>query len=106
MGIDEWEPRLGIFTIRGLAPANDNLMSQGDDSGSSEALLPIRNESRETRADRIVIICPGIGMAVALENLQLFSTVHSFERGRHSTSRPVGQRFLGYCRPLLHTFTL
>jgi len=56
MGIDEWEPRLGIFTIRGLGPANDNLMSQGDDPGSSEAPLPIRNESRETRADRIVIM--------------------------------------------------
>jgi hypothetical protein len=53
MGIDEWEPRLGIFTIRGLGPANDNLMSQGDDPGSSEAPLPIRNESRETRADRM-----------------------------------------------------
>ena len=36
-----------------------------------------RVESRETRADRIVIMHP-VGMAVVQQNLQSFSTVHSF----------------------------
>ena len=50
-------------------------------STSSDARLRTRDESRETRANRIVIMYPD-GMAVVPENPQSFSTVHSFERGQ------------------------
>jgi hypothetical protein len=43
--------------------------------------LRTRNESRETRADRIVIMHLK-AMAVVLENPQSFPTVHSFEQGQ------------------------
>jgi hypothetical protein len=56
-------------------------MSQGDELKLQRCRLRIRNESRETRGDRIVIMHLG-GMAVVQENPQSFSTVHSFEQGQ------------------------
>jgi hypothetical protein len=56
-------------------------MSHTMSSSSSDARLRIRDEGRETRVDRIVIMHPD-AMAVVLENLQSFSTVHSFEQGQ------------------------
>jgi hypothetical protein len=47
-------------------------------SSSSDARLRTRNESRETRVDRIVTMHPD-GMAVMPEIPQFLSTVHSFE---------------------------
>src|SRR5262249_3146627 len=50
-------------------------------SSSSDARLRTRNESRETRVDRIEIMHPD-GMAAVLEIPQSFSTVHSFAQGQ------------------------
>jgi hypothetical protein len=63
-----------------------------------ELKLPAMRRRRS--GTRIVMIYPD-GMAVVLENLQLFSMVYSCKRGQHSTSTG-SQRFLGYCRPQLH----
>ena len=41
----------------------------------------MRNESKDTRAHRIVIV-PANGRAMKQENLPAFSMVHSFERGQ------------------------
>jgi hypothetical protein len=46
------EPKL----TRALPPQDGHLMSQGTSSSSSEARLRTRNESSETRAERIVIM--------------------------------------------------
>jgi hypothetical protein len=59
-------------------------------ASSRDARLRTRNESRETRADRIVIMHPD-GMAVVPENPQSFLTVHSFEQGK--VHLQVGERF-------------
>jgi hypothetical protein len=59
-------------------------------SSSSDARLRTLNESRETRADRIVIMHPD-GMAVVLKNPQSFSTVHSFEQAQ------VWRESSGFC---------
>jgi hypothetical protein len=48
---------------------------------SSDARLRTRNESRETRVDRIAIIHPD-GMAVMPEIPRSLWTVHSFEQGQ------------------------
>ena len=48
-------------------------------SSSSDARLRTRNESREARVDRIVIMHPD-SMAVVPEIPQSLSTVHSFEQ--------------------------
>jgi hypothetical protein len=69
-----------------LPPKNDKLMSQGDELSSSDAQLRTRNESRETRAGRIVIMHPD-SMAVVRENPQSFSTVHNFET--RSSNHPL-----------------
>jgi hypothetical protein len=50
-------------------------------SSSSDARLRTRNESRETRVDRIVIVHPD-GMAAVPEISQSFSTVRSFAQGQ------------------------
>ena len=60
---------------------DDDLMSQAMSSSSSDARLRTRNESSETRADRIVLMHPD-DVAVVPEIPQPFSTVHSFEQGQ------------------------
>jgi hypothetical protein len=50
-------------------------------SSSSNARLRTRNESRETRVDRIVIMHRD-GMTVVPETPQSLSTVHSFQQGQ------------------------
>jgi hypothetical protein len=49
------------------------------------------NESRETRADRIVTMHPD-GMAVVPENPRSFSKVHSFEQGQVHRGQLMGLR--------------
>jgi hypothetical protein len=61
-------------------PENDNLV-KAISSSSSDTRLRTRNESRETRVDRIVIMHPD-SMAVVPEIPQSLSTVHSFAQGQ------------------------
>jgi hypothetical protein len=54
-------------TAGALPPKNKKLMSQGDKLSSSDARLRTPDETRETRADRTVIMHPD-AMATASEN--------------------------------------
>jgi hypothetical protein len=63
---------------RALPPQDNQLMSQGDGSRSSDARLRNRNESMETKADRMVIMPPD-RTAITRKNPQAFPTVHSVE---------------------------
>ena len=61
-----------------LPPENPIPMPQSDELKLQRCAAGRRNENRETRLDRIVIMHPA-GMARVAENPQSFSTVHSFE---------------------------
>ena len=60
-------------------------------SSSSDARLRTRNESRETRVDRIVIMHPD-GMAAVPEIPQSFSKVHSFAQGQLAETEVLGNQ--------------
>jgi hypothetical protein len=73
-------------------------------SSSSDARLRTRNESRETGADRKVIMRRN-AMAVVPENPQSFSTLHSFEQGQAAPrgvplSRSLARTRRGGCDPV------
>jgi hypothetical protein len=71
-------PSLEPKAATALPPQDDHLMSEATSSSSGDARLRKRNESKETRADRIVTIPPD-RTAIAEENLQAFPIVHSPE---------------------------
>jgi hypothetical protein len=82
--------RLGcLLPLTRDAPLNiaffDELRRRGFIEGhcSNDARLRTRNESRETRANRMVIVHPD-AMGVVQENPQSFSMVHSFEQGQEA----------------------
>ena len=77
------EPR----PARALPTQDGHLVSQGDDFSSNEARLRTRNESREPRADRSVIM----PMKVWLRHTILYtcSAFRSFEQAQ-SWSRGIG----------------
>ena len=69
-------------------------------SSSSDARLRTRNESREARVDRIVIMHPD-SMAVVPEIPQSLSTVHSFEQDRRSDALEKWRKLMAECFTLL-----
>jgi len=84
---------------RALPPQDDNPMSQATSSSSGDARALTRNESRknesrETRADRIVIMDPD-GVVVARRNPQSFSRFTVVSRDSKDASIPRAVHVVG-----------